>query len=404
MKQIGVIAEYNPFHNGHQYQINSIKAQFPDRKIIVVMSGDYVQRGEPAIFHKYLRAKCALTCGADIIFELPAPFAYASAEYFATAALSALYETGQVDTLCCGAEDNEPAVFSEIADLLLDEPESYRIVLKKQLKDGLSYPKARSKALAACLCDNQIIELLNHPNNILAIEYIKAVKKYKFPIDICIIKRQGAGYYDGNPDKPMCSAFAIRKMLAKGNTDLHSVIPEKAVRQLENSPHAKPLFWEDFYPFLQYAIWDNSSYAHYFEMSASLSNRLKHFDLLPADLAQLNTALSGRHITNTRLNRTLLNLLLKEPSISDSGQARFIPYLRLLGFKESAGFLLKEMKNTCRLPIINKVADAEYLLSEAGRERFQKDIQNNRLYRQVFYNKYGIPLPTEYEQTVIIEK
>ena len=404
MKHIGIIAEYNPFHHGHLYQLNQVREQFPDKKIIVMMSGDYVQRGEPAIFHKHLRAKCALRCGADIIFELPAPFSFASAEYFGTVALSALSATGLVDTLCFGAEDDAPAAFSAIADILLQEPDNYRSALKEALSRGDSYPKARDKALSACLLDSDTATLIRKPNNILAIEYMKAIRRFAFPIRPHIIRRIGAGYHDTETKQAFCSASAIRNALAGEYRDMSSFMPDAAYEELEKSPYAKPLFFQDFYPLLQYALLNQSSYTEYFEISNDLPNRLSRIGLYPASLEALIEELSGKHITDTRLRRALLNLLLQERKLPGIGAARQLPYLRLLGFRESARPLLKEMKDSCPLPIINKVADAENILPKAAVMRFQKDIQESHLYRQVFYNKYSIILPTEYEQSVIIEE
>ena len=141
MKHIGIIAEYNPFHNGHFYQLQTAKNMFPDKKIIVMMSGNYVQRGEPAIYNKYLRTKCALLCGADMVLELPILFSTASAEYFAHAAIKAFCELGTIDTLCFGAETDDLQLLQHIADILLDEPESFKSVLQTQLRNGLSQVK-----------------------------------------------------------------------------------------------------------------------------------------------------------------------------------------------------------------------------------------------------------------------
>ena len=404
MKHIGIIAEYNPFHYGHQYQLDQVRAQFPDKKIIVMLSGNYVQRGEPAIFHKQLRTKCALKCGADIIFEIPSPFSFSSAEYYAVAALSALYETGLVDTLCFGAEDDAPDTFSAIADILLDEPDHYRRALKEYISAGDSYPKARGKALSACLTEPNIEALIKKPNNILAIEYMKAIKRFDFPIRPHIIQRIGADYHNKDASQQICSARTIRDELKKGCQDLSPYMPAQAFSQLNESPYAKPLFFQDFYPFIQYALWSHSSYDKYFEIPTDLSNRLARLNLYPTDLDSLLNELSEKHITGTRLNRVLLNLLLQEEKLSGSQTAFHIPYLRLLGFRKSASFLLKEMKNVCSLPIINKVADAEGVLSPNASKRFQKELRQSALYRQAFYNKYSIILPTEYEQSVIIEE
>lgn len=426
MKHVGVIAEYNPFHNGHQYQLQKIKEHFPEKKIIVIMSGDYVQRGEPAVFDKYLRAQCALKCGADIIFELPCRFATASAEYFASAAVLALYKTGLVDTLCFGAEHDDLSAFYDITDVLLKEPENYRNILQEQLKAGISYPKARSAALSSCLSDENVVNMLKEPNNILAIEYVKAIKRHNLPITPHIIKRFGSGYHDLSTDTPLCSASAIRNLLVNDHFDtkqrltndsmnkkqfpaeeifaISQYVPEEVWSLLTESPYAKPLFLSDFYLFLQHALWRNDSYEDYSEITTDFSNRLKQIHRYPAQIEDLIDGLSGRHITGSRVRRALLNILLEQRKTNISQDFHFVSYLRLLGFCQPAEPLLKEMKGTCSLPVINKVADAKRLLSGEAYQQFQKEIRNSTLYQQAFYNKYGISMPSEYEHSVIIEK
>ena len=423
MKQIGIIAEYNPFHNGHQYQIQKAKELFPDKKIIVVMSGDFVQRGEPAVLNKYLRAKCALLSGADILLELPPLFSTASAEHFASSAVLALAATGVVDTLCFGAECDDIDTFLKIADFLVTEPEDYRILLKQHLKSGLSFPKARSLALCTCLQDDFCETILKQPNNILGIEYLKAILKYRLPITPCIIKRQGSGYHDLSLENSLCSASSLRNKIKqdqntapfpiKGTTGripllsrIDNYIPAPALLALNSSEYAKPLFLSDFYPFLQYALWQNRNHLDtYFEMPKELARQLSSCLQYPCDIDELLDRLSCKNYTTSRIKRALLNILLnqKNDEMQKAKQENYITYLRILGFTASSSPVLKEMKNTCTIPIINKVTDSKKILSVASCSRFEKDIQISTLYKQVFSNKYGIGTPSEYEQSVIIE-
>lgn len=406
MKHIGIIAEYNPFHNGHRYQLNKIKEQFPEKSLIVIMSGDYVQRGEPAVFNKYLRTKCALQAGADIVFELPSLFATASAEYFASSAILSLSATGIIDTLCFGCEDTDLDAMTKIASLFLEEPASYRQNLKQHMKDGFTYPKARSLAAAAHFQNDAYSRLLKQPNNILGIEYIKAIQKYKLDITPFIIKRAGSGYHDISTDHTLCSASALRYSLGKHNTDLRQFMPESAWKILEESEYAKPLFVSDFYLFLQHALWQNASYENYFEVTRELSNRLHSIRYYPASIEDLISQLTSKNLTETRIQRSLLNILLdhKKEDMTSALKANYVSYLRLLGFRSSATALLKEMKNTCSIPIINKVTQAEKILPKDKYTSFQKDLHSSALYQQIFFNKYHIQLPSEYEHSVIIEK
>ncbi|MDE6761200.1 MAG: nucleotidyltransferase [Lachnospiraceae bacterium] len=424
MKHIGIIAEYNPFHNGHQYQIQKAKELFPDKKIVVIMSGDFVQRGEPAIFNKYLRAKCALSSGADIILELPPLFSTASAEHFSSSAILALAATGVVDTLCFGAEYDNLDTLYKIADFLVTEPEDYQILLKQHLKSGLSFPKARSLALCTCLQDDFCETILKQPNNILGIEYLKAILKYHLPITPCIIKRQGSGYHDLSLENSLCSASSLRNKIkqhwdsapsfaVKGATfqisllsQIDNYIPASAGLALTSSEYAKPLFLSDFYPFLQYAFWQNRNQLDtYFEMPKELARQLSSCLQYPCDIEVLLNKLSCKNYTTSRIKRALTNILLnqKNSDIQKAKQENYITYLRLLGFTASSSPVLKEMKNTCTIPVINKVTDSKKILSGDACSRFEKDILISTLYKQAFFNKYGIGTPSEYEQSVIIE-
>ena len=188
MKTVGIIAEYNPFHNGHKYQIEKAKELTGADYCIVVMSGNFVQRGTPAFMDKYLRAKAALTCGADLVIELPVHYAAASAEYFASGAVAILDRLGVIDYLCFGSECGNIEILSDIADVLISESDEFKNVLKQRLKEGVAYPKARNDAICAAAPHlTEYLDVLNYPNNILGLEYIKALKKRKSNIAPCTI-------------------------------------------------------------------------------------------------------------------------------------------------------------------------------------------------------------------------
>ena len=176
MKIVGLITEYNPFHNGHLYHIKeSLRVTGADAAV-VVMSGDYVQRGTPAIMPKRIRAEMALMCGAGAVFELPVCYATGSAELFALGSVSLLESLGIVDSICFGSECNDLPILEQLAELLLEEPEAYQILLKDYLKQGMSFPRARQEAILSYTEDPRFAEILRNPNNILGIEYLKAIK------------------------------------------------------------------------------------------------------------------------------------------------------------------------------------------------------------------------------------
>ena len=199
MKVAGIIAEYNPFHKGHQYHIEETRKQTGADYVIAVMSGDYVQRGEPAIADKYMRTRMALSGGADLVIEMPVIYATASAEYFATAGIGILDRLGCVDYLSFGSEWADVEDYSSYATLFLEEPEEYRQILQEQLKRGKSFPEARAFTAGKLLFDSKpetAVEFLKEPNHILGLEYIKALRRRNSSIQPITVKRKGNHYHE----------------------------------------------------------------------------------------------------------------------------------------------------------------------------------------------------------------
>jgi len=405
MKHIGIIAEYNPFHNGHAYQLNKAKELFPDKKIVVLMSGNYVQRGEPAIYNKYIRTQCALQEYADIVFELPLLFSCASAEHFACACLQAFHKLGTIDTLCFGAETDDITLLKEIAHICAVEPDSYKTSLQEALKEGLSFPKARMLAISTYMKTQDIESLLKQPNNILAIEYLKAIERYHFDITPVIIKRIGNDYHDNDTNSIYSSATAIRNQIMNGTQSIAHTIPKSSSSIIEQTAFAKPLYISDFYTNLQYALWkDNAQLEQFFDVSSDLANQLRAIKQYPRSYNELLEILASKQYTTTRLQRILLNILLgiSSTEMEYFKENNYITYLRLLGAKKDATSILKDIKEQATIPIINKVANAKTLLSSTSYSYYQQELHRNHLYAQIFYNKYGIHVPSEYEHSVII--
>lgn len=227
-KTVGIIAEYNPFHNGHAYQIREVRKQSGADYIIIVMSGDFVQRGRPALLDKYARARLALLGGADLVLELPCAAASGSAARFAQEAVRILDRLGVVQELWFGSEAGELAPLLEAAAVLAEEPPHFRNALRQSLRQGNSYPLARQKALEACSADGEKLaapELLCLPNNILGIEYCTALKRLRSSVLPRTLKRVGSGYHDRQASGSFASASALRLAVKTGN-------PEEAERQM----------------------------------------------------------------------------------------------------------------------------------------------------------------------------
>ena len=290
MKIGAVIAEYNPFHNGHQYQLETFRRQSDLDYIIVCMSGNFTQRGEPAIFDKWTRTKAALHGGADLVLELPTAFATRSAGYFARGAVLTLAATGIVSHLSCGVENTPQQdmanTLQQIAALLADEPEPYREALQHSIGEGMAYPQARQKALQELHISGA--ELLDTPNNILALEYCIALQERNSSMSILPIKREGGGYHDTGLDKSVfASATAIRELLEKtiGNentcnnrllsTELKDHLPE-AVYSILAEKENKYITQNDFSSLLHYKLLTegNSSLAKYADVTEDLSDKI----------------------------------------------------------------------------------------------------------------------------------
>lgn len=241
MNVIGIIAEYNPFHNGHAYQIAHVKKNLHADYIVVAASGDYVQRGEPALLDKYTRARMALSSGADLVLELPVLWSTASAELFADAGISLFEKTGCVNGICFGAESGDLALLRRIADVLADEPAALKASLKRNLKSGNTFPKAREAALLSYFADaadqdgalpvstETLSSLLASPNNILALEYLKSLRRRASSITPYLLKREGAAYHEtsirsGASEVP-ASTSAIRHTLFAGGAGHPKILP-----------------------------------------------------------------------------------------------------------------------------------------------------------------------------------
>ena len=219
MKTAGIIAEYNPFHTGHEYQINYIKEKLRTDYVVIAMSGDFVQRGTPALFSKYVRAEMALRSGADLVLELPVSISSASAELFARGGVQLLDGLGVTDILCFGSECGDTDALMELAKILANEPEDFQTALRRNLKNGMTFPKARSMALSAVFPESEKYQqLLSSPNNILGIEYCKAILRENSSISPVSIKREGNDYHENTlSENHFPSASAIRNAILDFN-------------------------------------------------------------------------------------------------------------------------------------------------------------------------------------------
>lgn len=411
MKTVGIIAEYNPLHNGHAYQIAKAKELTGADYAVVVMSGNFVQRGQPAVMEKSLRTEAALLCGADIVLELPVHYAAASAEYFASGAVALLQKLGVVDVLCFGSECGDINRLSRLADALFTEDEAFKSILKSRLKKGISYPQARNDAF--CTVFPQLsdeLPLLKHPNNILGLEYLKALKKRNCPITPYTISRMGSGYHDENLGSPYSSALAIREAIAAGKP-LYFVkehVPP-AVYELMTRHYEKnfPILPDDFSLLLSYKLLQEQDrdLRLYFDIDSGFSDRIRKF--LPAytDFTSFCEALKTKNVTYTKVSRSLLHILLniKQTDMDAFCAQDYIYYARILGFRRGAAPLLSAMKKYTGIPLLSKLADARDLISsENGRRMLEQDIQAGHLYALAVRHKFHQDFQNEYQKRLVI--
>ena len=377
MKIVGLIAEYNPFHNGHAYHLaESLRASGADYAV-AVMSGDFVQRGLPAVVDKYTRARMALISGVDAVFELPTVYSCASAESFANGAVELLNRLG-IDTISYGCEcgPSEAKKLREIAELLISEPEAFKTVLDEQLRAGKNYPAARAAAIDAVLPGCGAIA--SEPNNILAIEYEKAILKQNARIKTIAIARNGASHSE--------TGTAIRQALsAESYKDLAALLPKSSAELL--TYHIDE---DDFSDMLAYRLLteDPENLTDYSDVSPELAARIIKFKGAGLSFSQLADELTTKNYTRTRVQRALLHILL---GIKKETQAP--TFARVLGFKKDSP-VLHELKERTQIPIVTKLADAPD-------ESYQRDRIASDLYSCAAYPK-GIKLPDEYHSKIVI--
>jgi len=415
MKITGIIAEYNPFHNGHLYQIEQVKKNGADY-VVVIMSGDFLQRGTPAIFDKWTRTKMALSCGADLIIELPAVFATASAQYFARGGVSILDKLGCVDTISFGCESNDISMIQMLSSYLSEEPVDYKEKLQKYLRAGNSFPKARELALTDCLSP-QAASFASSPNNILALEYCIALSERNSSMNILPIKREGSGYHDTGLDKSeFASATAIREILKKnmGNentcnnnllsTELKDHLPE-AVYSILTKKENKYITQNDFSSLLHYKLLteDNSSFAKYADVTEDLSDKihknLRHY----SDYTGYCELLKSKELTYSRINRALTHILLNitQEMYADVKENDYAGYARILGFKKEALPLLSEIGKNTSIPLISKSADASNILSKDILKYLEHDIFCSHVYESIVAAKSDNAMRNEYQREII---
>ncbi len=409
MKLIGVIAEFNPFHNGHAYLIEEARrivseTTGEDTYVVVCMSGNYVQRGSLAIIDKYTRAKSAL-CSADIVFEMPVIWATSDAGRFAACGVDMLSRLS-CDYLAFGFEagNDAAAVSAELtsaADTLCDEPEDYKTILARYLSSGQAYPLARMNALKEYT--GSYCKYISTSNNILALEYLISIKKSGSDIKPLFIPRRGAAYDSREMCSDFSSATAIREQMtgteASGSL-IESNMPIHSFEAISKYLSAPAITDSDILPYIvsRLRTSDRDELSRVYGMNGEVLNRLMKVSY-PTDYDSLKDHMKTRNLTMTRVCRLLLHTALgiKEPEGGFTGTE----YANLLAMRRTASKVLEEISVNSDLTVINKKS-AYKADSNSAELSWSDDCRTTDIYNQIVFDKTGITLPSELRSNIVI--
>jgi len=368
MSILGVIVEYNPFHNGHLYHLNEAKKQTNAETTIAILSGSFVQRGEPSIIDKWSKTKLALSNGVDLVIELPTIYSIQSADWFAFGSVRLLNSIGATD-LVFGSESNSLQKLNLIADVLTEEPVTFKEYLKESLLLGNSYPKALSLSLERYLKEYKEIKL--ESNDILGLQYLVQLKKLKSKIKPSTIQRSGSNYLDKNLNNLFASATAIRnELLSNFNIDnISKFMPISTYEELINALQANRInSWDNFYSSLQIIGLNTrqKELKHIHGMSEGIENRLKEKLINSKHFYEFIEQLTTKRYTNAKIQRLLVSLLLglsKEKLLSIEPE-KGPQYIRVLGFNEQGRSYLRKIKHRIDLPLITKIPKNKHPMLE----------------------------------------
>ena len=346
---LGIISEYNPFHNGHLLHLQDSKKLTHTDFTIAVMSGNFVQRGDTSIVDKWTKAEMALKAGVDLVIELPTLYAISSAENFAEGAIRILNSLGIVDYVSFGSEIGEISPLNDVAQVLYKEPKEFSALISKQLRSGLSYPKARELAIQMYFGSSQkYTEILENPNNILGIEYLKALKKYKSPIRPITLKRKYSDYNSADVKSGIASATAIRTML-QNNKNIHYVVPFETYELLEEKKKNEQIITslsvfskEIIYTLRKMTL---SEIASLPDVSEGLENKIKSAVNTSNTLEDLISKIKSKRYTQTRIQRILLYALLNISAKDMNMSRKQMPYIRVLGFNKHGKKIISAIAN-----------------------------------------------------------
>ena len=390
---LAVISEYNPFHNGHVKHLSYTKQLTKADFSIAVISGNFVQRGDTSIVDKWTKAEMALKAGFDIVLELPTIYAISIAENFAEGAIKMLNSLGIVDFLSFGSELGEISPLNDLANFLYKEPKELSLLINQYVKTGISFPRAREMALMQYLGGHtKYKKALNSPNNILGIEYLKALKKYKSPIKPITIKRECSQHNSSTIKNGIASGSAIRSLIQK-KKNVHTLVPFETYELLEKQIQAGKIVpslavfeREIIYTLRCMTL---SEIATIPDVSDGLENRIKMAANNCNHLSELIQSIKSKQFTATRIQRILLYALLRISQKDMNASRRVTPYIRVLGFNKHGKKIVSAIakQNPKTHVIISVKKFMENNTDSHLRNMLSKDILATNIYTLGFENE-----------------
>ncbi|HAG70172.1 MAG TPA: nucleotidyltransferase, partial [Lachnospiraceae bacterium] len=415
---------YNPFHNGHSYQIEKAREETGADFLIVIMSGDYVQRGTPAIIDKYRRTEMALSQGADLVIELPLYYCLGSIEYFGESAVALLDKLGIVDSLCFGSESGDLSLLRELADYIeANNNEAYRSNFHRYIREGLSFPSAQERALLDSGLDGEKARLIREPNNALSVTYLRALKRRASSITPYTVKRIVSGYHSG--ESGSYSATAVRKEILEKEAlyDLALSTPDRVLQIMVSQFNKKfPVVENDFSSELFYKLHScytvalqqygdrdtarKKALTGFLDVNEELSSRILSIYKEALDFSDLCGKVKSKDITYTRVSRALMHIILdiRQDNLAEYIRDDFHYYVRILGFREDRNItaLTHSLKQSSSLPLITKLADADRIISSVtGLRMLYEGIQASDLYEKTACRKFMQLFRSEYLKNIV---
>ena len=400
-KSIGIIAEYNPFHNGHLYQIQKAKELTGADTVIAVMSGNFTQRGDTSLINKFEKAKIALQNEVDMVIELPTIYSISSAENFALGGIKILNEIGNIDYLVFGIEEDNLQELKAIADVLVNENDEFKRTIKEELDKGNSYPKAREIALKKVLSSENVENIMKKPNNILAIEYLKALKTTNSKIKPFAIKRKNTMHNDENINENYSSGTYIRKLFIENNFDeIKKVVPKYTYERLlelkNQGTYVSSI--NDFSDIVIYKIrtMTKEEISQIADVNEGLENSIKLASTTCKTIDEIIEKVSTKRYTKTRISRILTYILLDITKSEMEQAKKNNPYIRVLGINKKCEEILSTINNNKLITSLkkfeenngeNQLLNIDKKATEIYTIKYQKSVQANLDYTSKFIIK-----------------